>query len=184
MNDLVVVAGEFSIDPPELFAALEAGIPDLVRQVIRDTGYAGGFPDIDPDRCELRLQLNRQSDDVGRGVEQGDEVLGAGDQSLVLGYASDETPEPVPLPLLLAHRLVERQAEPRKSGELAWLRPDAKSQVSVRNRDEQPMVPESLRAAGFRRLVNPTGRFVIGGPGATPGSPSARSSSTPNGNNG
>ena len=194
---LVVAAGEFATDPSGLFAALEAEIPDLVRQVIRDTGYrSSDFPGIDPDACEIRLQLNRQSDDIGRGVEQGGDVLGAGDQGLVFGYATDETPELVPLPLLLAHRLVARQAELKRSGELPWLRPDAKSQVSVRYRDERPeavetvvlstqhaeaipiatvrrlvaecivdpLMPKSLHGPGFRLLVNPTGRFVIGGP--------------------
>jgi S-adenosylmethionine synthetase len=194
-DGLVVVAGEFHIASGSL-GDIEAEIPGIVRRVIRDTGYDGTFLGIDPGSCEIRLQLNVQSADIHQGVEQAECIIGAGDQGLVFGYATDETPELMPLPLLLAHRLVEQQAALRRSGEIPWLRPDAKSQVTVRYRDENPVVvetvvlstqhdedvmtetvrevvekeivwpviPEALRTDGLRVLVNPTGRFVIGGP--------------------
>jgi S-adenosylmethionine synthetase len=193
---LVVVAGEFETTPPELFDQAQSKIPQLVRSIVREVGFDGTFPGIDQDRCEIRLQFNRQSSDIHRGVEQEEGVIGAGDQGLVFGYATDETPELMPLPLLLAHRLVERQAKMRRSGEVSWLRPDAKSQVSVRYSDERPvgvetvvlstqhtddlpvdtvrrvveskivlpLIPPSMRCSNFRVLINPTGRFVVGGP--------------------
>jgi len=195
-EELVVVAGEFRTAPPELFEKVQANIPELIRSEIRNTGYDGTFPGIDPDSCEIRLQLNVQSADIHQGVEQEEGVIGAGDQGLVFGYATDETPELMPLPLMLAHRLVERQSKLRRSGEIPWLKPDAKSQVSVRYQGEQPgaietvvlstqhtedvgietvrkvveetivqpIIPQNLRAPNFRVLVNPTGRFVVGGP--------------------
>ena len=195
-DGLVVVAGEFRTMPPALFDSIREEIPGLIRAVLRDAGYTGEFPGIDPESCEIRLQLNAQSDDIHQGVEREEGVIGAGDQGLVFGYATDETPELMPLPLLLAQRLMKRQAELRHSGEVSWLRPDAKSQVSVRYQDEKPVavetvvlstqhaedvgietvrkvvdeeiirtiVPKTLRAPNFRVLVNPTGRFVVGGP--------------------
>jgi S-adenosylmethionine synthetase len=200
-NGLVVVAGEFRINPPELFDALQHEIPLLVRGVIRETGYDGSFPGIHPDECEIRLKLTLQSLDIHQGVELGQDIIGAGDQGMVFGYATNETPELIPLSLLLSHRLVARLSEARRSGEISWLRPDAKSQVSVRYKNGwpvavetvivstqhadgidigtiretilarvvDPLIPASLRGPGFRILVNPTGRFVEGGPAADTG---------------
>ena len=139
-NDLVVVAGEFHTD---LFQSIRAQIPDLIRQVIRDTGYTRHFPGIDPDACEIRLQLNEQSGDIRQGVDTG----GAGDQGLVFGYATDETPEMMPLPIVLAHKLMQRQAQLRASGAIPWLRPDAKSQVTVRYHNDKPIAVETVVTA-------------------------------------
>ncbi len=191
-DSLVVVAGEFHTTPSELFNTIRAEIPNIIRQVIRDTGYNRTFPGIDPDTCEIRLQLNEQSGDIRQGVDLGDNVVGAGDQGLVFGYATDETPEMMPLPINLAHQLVQRQAELRTSGAIPWLRPDAKSQVTVRYHNDKPVGVETvvlstqhdedvhidtvrevveeqiIRAivpdSDLRILINPTGRFVVGGP--------------------
>jgi S-adenosylmethionine synthetase len=194
-GDLVVVAGEVSTSAP-LFARVHGEIPALVRQLLTDTGYDNTFPGIDPERVEIRVTLQAQSADIRRGVDRPDGALGAGDQGLMFGYACDENPELMPLPLILAHRLVQRQEDTRRSGELPWLRPDAKSQVTVRYRGASPVavetvvlstqhdvavpldllrswvecqivravIPEALLAPACRILINPTGRFVVGGP--------------------
>jgi S-adenosylmethionine synthetase len=145
------------------------------------------------------VTYGEQSPDIAQGVDEGsglDLEQGAGDQGLMFGYACDETPELMPMPIHLAHRLAERQANMRKSGELAWLRPDAKSQVTVRYVDGKPaeidtvvlstqhapeighgplseavieeiikpVLPREMISTRTRYLVNPTGRFVVGGP--------------------
>lgn len=193
---LVVIAGEFHTTNPELFAAVRDEIPSLVREIIIDTGYNETFPGINPHSCEIRLRLNGQSGDIRQGVDLDEDIIGAGDQGVAFGHATDETPELMPLPIVLAHKLVQLQADLRKSGAISWLKPDAKSQVTVRYLDNRPatvetvvlstqhdididldtiravvedriinaVIPVHLRGPNYRVLINPTGRFVVGGP--------------------
>ena len=188
-KNVAIVAGELGtdarIDPVQ-----------IVRDVAREIGYTDAHCGFDHRTCEVFTYLGRQSADIARGVDQVGGEIGAGDQGLMFGYATDETPELMPLPIRLAHRLVERQAAVRKAGLLAWLRPDAKSQVSVRYKDKRPVavekvvlstqhdsevkdstiregviaeiiekvIPAELRRGNVEYLINPTGRFVTGGP--------------------
>jgi len=200
-NNLVVVAGEFNSTRPGLLEQIRQATPELVRQTLRASGYTPDFEGIDPDTCEVRLVWNRQSADIDKGVGQVDGTIGAGDQGLVFGYACDETPALMPLPISLAHALVKRQATLRREGALPWLRPDAKSQVTVcylegrpvavdtvvlstQHAPEidtavlreavienivRPVIPEALCPQPPRVLVNPTGRFVVGGPAGDTG---------------
>jgi S-adenosylmethionine synthetase len=193
---LVVLAGEFRLAGEGGLETVRAELDGLVRQLLRDTGYHGGFPGIDPESCEVMIRIHGQSVQIAKGVERGGGVLGAGDQGLMFGHACDETPELMPLPIQLAHRLMQRQRELRRQPGFGWLRPDAKSQVSVRYTDGrptavetvvlstqlqgdiadaevereiirhliEPVIPPALRAPQIRYLVNPAGRFEIGGP--------------------
>ena len=133
----LTVAGEFRVAVPDLFPELKAAIPKIALRVIQDIGYTkeSGF---DPKGHRPKLVLNTQSLNISQGVDRADGELGAGDQGLMFGYACDETPEFMPLALMLSHRLVARQAEVRKNGTLPFLRPDAKSQVTLRYRDGSP----------------------------------------------
>ena len=170
------------------------------RDVVREIGYTcSSEMGFDADSCAVLLALDRQSADIAQGVNEGEGLdldQGAGDQGLMFGFACDETDVLMPFPITYAHRLVKRQAEVRKSGRLGWLRPDAKSQLSViyengrpvaidtvvlstqhgpepeyRELEQavieeiiKPVLPEVMINDKTRYLVNPTGRFVIGGP--------------------
>jgi S-adenosylmethionine synthetase len=143
-DQCVVVAGEFKTRSPATFDSVRGRADEIVRNVLRDAGYASAETGIDPARCEVQVRFNGQSADISRGVDREDGVLGAGDQGLMFGYASDETPELMPAPLVHAHRLVRRQAELRRSGALPWLQPDAKSQVTFRYEGGRPVAIETV----------------------------------------
>ncbi|MDC8445998.1 MAG: methionine adenosyltransferase [Nitrosomonas sp.] len=171
----------------------------IARETVRGIGYTSSEIGFDSTTCAVLTAFNKQSPDIAQGVNRSKEEemeQGAGDQGLMFGYACDETPQLMPMPIYYAHRLVERQASLRKSGKLAWLRPDAKSQVSVRYQDGKPVhietvvistqhdpdiahkdlteavveemikpvLPQAMLNEQTRYLVNPTGRFVVGGP--------------------
>jgi S-adenosylmethionine synthetase len=143
-DQFVVVAGEFKTRNPDDFKVVQAEAEKLTREVLRSTGYTTAESGIDPDRCEVQIRFNHQSLHINQGVDRSDGELGAGDQGLMFGYATDETPERMPAPILYAHRLVRQQAEVRRSGRLPWLRPDAKSQVTFRYQDSQPVAIECV----------------------------------------
>jgi S-adenosylmethionine synthetase len=182
---LVVVAGEITTE-----AVLDYS--KIARETIREIGYTHSSYGFDCDTCAVLSALDRQSPDIAMGVDTG----GAGDQGLMFGFACNETPELMPLPIQLAHQLVRRLSEARKSGELPYLRPDGKSQVTVEYRDGRPfrldavvissqhaddVSNEQLRSDIQKQVIehtvspelldkntkyhiNPTGRFVTGGP--------------------
>ena len=182
---LACVAGEIT-------TSTYVHIPDIVRATIRDIGYTDATYGFDYHTCAVISTIDRQSPDIAMGVDTG----GAGDQGMMFGYATDETAELMPLPILLAHRLTRALAERRKSGDLKWLRPDGKAQVSVVYEDHKPVavenvvvstqhadhassrkirhgiieqviepsIPAELRSKKVRYHINPTGRFVVGGP--------------------
>ncbi len=182
---LCIVAGEVTTQA-------HVNIPDKVREVIRDIGYTSSDIGFDADTCGVIVALGQQSGDIAMGVDKG----GAGDQGLMFGYACDETPELMPMPIQLAHQLMARLAELRQAGGIDWLRPDAKSQVTVQYVDGRPARVDTVvistqhaETAGEAKIrstiieelvkkviparflddrtvyhVNPTGRFVIGGP--------------------
>ncbi len=143
-DQCVVVAGEFRTRDPATFTQVRERAVSIVTRVLRDAGYRDGATGIDPDRCEIQVRFNRQTDDINQGVDRDDGVIGAGDQGLMFGYACRDTPELMPAPIVYAHRLVQKQAEVRRSGRLPWLGPDAKSQVTFRYQDGQPVAIEAV----------------------------------------
>ncbi|VVE16037.1 methionine adenosyltransferase [Pandoraea fibrosis] len=189
---LVVLAGEIT-------TTATVDYQQVARETIRRIGYDNTDYGIDYKGCAVLVAYDRQSPDIAQGVDRAhDDNLdqGAGDQGLMFGYACDETPELMPLPIYLSHRLVERQSQVRRDGRLPWLRPDAKSQVTIRYENGRPhsidtvvlstqhapdialealreavieevikpVLPADLIKGDIKFLVNPTGRFVIGGP--------------------
>ncbi|MDP2239729.1 MAG: methionine adenosyltransferase [Burkholderiales bacterium] len=189
---LVMMAGQVTTEARIDYA-------DIARDIVKRIGYDSSDVGFDYKTCAVLTAFDRQSPDIAQGVNEGtgmDLEQGAGDQGLMYGFACDETPQLMPMPIFYAHRLMERQSELRKDGRLPWLRPDAKSQVSVRYVDGKPhhidtvvistqhspdisheplteavieeivkpVLPKNMITRETKFLINPTGRFVIGGP--------------------
>ena len=194
----VVVMGEIS-------TSCYVDIPHLVREVVRDIGYDRAKYGFDCDTCGVLTTIDEQSSDIAMGVDKSleaketnatEENNGAGDQGMMFGFACDDTPELMPMPISLAHKLAKRLAQVRKDGTLPYLRPDGKTQVTVEYVDDKPVkvetvvvsnqhspdvemetlradikkyvidaiIPKELMADDTKIYINPTGRFVIGGP--------------------
>jgi S-adenosylmethionine synthetase len=192
---LVVISGEIT-------TKADINYMDIARETVRRIGYDDSDIGFDYKSCAVLTAINRQSADIAQGVNEGEGLdldQGAGDQGLMFGYACNETPSLMPFPIYYAHRIMQRQAEVRKDGRLPFLRPDAKSQLTVRYVDGKPVaidtvvvstqhnpdishddlteavieevikpvLPKEMLSANTRYLINPTGRFVIGGRPAT-----------------
>src|SRR5262245_8550142 len=134
---LIVVAGEIT-------TSSHIDIADVARRTVRDVGYTRAKYGFDCDTCGVIVSVHKQSPNIAQGVDQGSDKLGAGDQGLMFGYACSETPELMPAPISLAHGLVRRLSQLRRDGALPYLRPDGKSQVSVRYADGKPVRVETV----------------------------------------
>ena len=189
---MVLIAGEIT-------TSAWVDMPQIVRNTVQEIGYNSSDMGFDSQSCAVLTSIDKQSPDIAVGVNEGsglDLDQGAGDQGLMFGYACTETKVLMPMPITYAHRLMKRQAEVRKSGLLPWLRPDAKSQVTVEYGDDgpqrieaivlstqhspevdyedlkegvmeeiiKPIIPADMVDANTKYFINPTGRFVIGGP--------------------
>lgn len=189
---LALVAGEITTD-------CYVDIPEVVRETIRDIGYHSSHMGFDWQTCSVITSIDQQSADIAQGVNVGEGLFkeqGAGDQGLMFGYACNETPELMPMPITYAHQLTQRLATVRKNGALDFLRPDGKSQVTIEYENGTPkrvdtivvsaqhksdishedlkeaiieevikkVIPQDMVDGDTRYLINPTGRFVIGGP--------------------
>ncbi len=144
-DNLIVIAGEFKTADKAHYENIRQRAEGIARQVLRDIGYRDAKTGIDPERCEVQVRFNHQSFQIHQGVELAGGIIGAGDQGLMFGYACDETPDLMPYPIWLAHRLVQQLATLRHVDTLPWLRPDAKSQVTV--------VYEDQRVVGIDNVV-------------------------------
>lgn len=189
---LALIAGEIT-------TSAWVDMPRIVRETIRDIGYNSSEMGFDWQSCAVMTTIDKQSSDIAQGVNEGsglDLDQGAGDQGLMFGYACNETPVLMPMPITYAHALMQRQAMMRKAGVLSWLRPDAKSQVTIEYEDNapkrieavvlstqhsaevsyetlqegvmeeiiKPVLPAAMLDNHTKFFINPTGRFVIGGP--------------------
>ncbi|TMF43247.1 MAG: methionine adenosyltransferase [Chloroflexi bacterium] len=187
---LVIVLGEITTD-------CYVDIPRIIRQTVREVGYTRAKYGFDAETCGVITTIDEQSPDIAQGVDIG----GAGDSGMVFGFACDETPELMPLPIIYAHKLARRLAEVRRTKALNYLRPDGKVQVTIRYGDGEPpvvdtvvlstqhheevtteqlrsdigeqvidaVIPPELKDGRIRTFINPTGRFVVGGPVADAG---------------
>jgi len=183
----------------EITTSAYVDMPEIVRQTIKEIGYEDSSMGFDWETCAVLTSIDRQSPDISQGVTEGEGLhkeQGAGDQGLMFGYACNETPELMPMPITFAHKLTKRLAQVRKSGLLPFLRPDSKAQVSIQYINDKPIrvdtvvvssqhtpevtyetlqeaiieevvrkiIPAELLDESTRFLINPTGRFVVGGP--------------------